>query len=491
MTSPASSAPTLKRDLGLRIAFAVVVGNVIGSGIFLKPGTIAAASGNFWLIITVWVLGGVLCLLGALCFAELATLYPRAGGMYVYLREAYGKLVAFLFGWTETVFGKPAAIGALAVAFVAKLNILLSPVDRPFLSANGQVGVAIAAIALLAWINILGVVWGGRMQLLTTIIKAGFLALVGVLPFLLIPFVSNAARFENYQTTVTPDNASLAAQMGTVLLAVMWAYNGWHGITPLAEEVRQPQRNLPIALFGGIGILIVLYVTANFAYHGVLSMDEMKAAGQDAAENTLLRLLGPWGSAAMSAVIMCSVFGAINSNLLQAPRVTYAMGRDQVFFRGLGQVHANYRTPVAAIVLMAGMAIGLVLAAALSKSLVQGVDARAFSAEIVRRIIQSLQDGSIFDLLTNFVIFSASIFYVLAVTAVVVLRWRQPESERPYRTWGYPITPILFLGVYCWFLDQVLRSNPLESYVGLAFIAIGVPFYFGYRLWNADSAGTK
>ena len=480
-----SSQPTLKRDLGLTIAIAVVVGNVIGSGIFLKPGTIAADGGRFGLIISVWVLGGILCFLGALCFAELATLLPRAGGMYVYLREAYGKLPAFLFGWTETIFGKPAAIGALAVAFVGKLNGLLSSGDSEVLSRNAQVAVAVAAIVVLAWVNILGVVWGGRMQLLTTIIKAGFLALVGVLPFVLIPFMSGAVQFDNYQTTVEPQQATLAAQVGTVLLAVMWAYNGWHGITPLAEEVREPQRNLPLSLFVGISILIVLYVTANFAYHGVLSMQEMKEAGQDAAEATLFRLLGPMGSAAISAVIMCSVFGAINSNLLQAPRVSYAMGRDRVFFRTLGQVHGNYRTPLPAIVLMAGMAIVLVVSAAFAKSLAQGITTADFSWEISRRIVGSLKDGSIFDLLTNFVIFSASIFYVLAVAAVIVLRSRLPDADRPYRTWGYPVTPLLFLLVYAWFLYQVFFSNPLESLVGLVFIAVGVPFFFGYRRWVA------
>jgi len=469
----------LKRELGARIAIAVVVGDVIGSGIFLKPGNIAADGGSFGLILGVWVLGGVLCVLGALCFAELATMFPEAGGLYVYMREAYGRLVAFLFGWTEVIFGKPAAIGALAVAFVGSLRLALKLELSPWV----EVSLATCLIVFLAWVNILGVLWGGRMQLLTTVVKAGFLGLVGLLPFLLLPFVAESVHLSNYATTVEPRQTTLATQVGAILLAVMWAYNGWHGITPLSEEIREPQRNIPLALFAGIGILIVLYVGANIAYHGVLTMGEMKAAGNHAAEEMLHRLLGPAGLTAMSLVIMCSTFGAINSNLLQAPRVSFAMGRDSVFFRALGQVHATFRTPVPAIVLMAAMAILLVVLAALAKWLVRDMQVDSQARELLPRIMLGLKNGTIFDLLTNFVIFSASIFYMLGVLAVLVLRVRRPDAQRPYRTWGYPLTPILFLLVYAWFLVQVYASNAVESRTGVLLIACGVPVYFAYQSW--------
>jgi len=472
----------LKRSLGPVIAIAAVVGNVIGSGIFLKPGTIAADGGRFDLIILVWVFGGVLCLLGALCFAELAAMFPQAGGIYVYLREAYGKLFAFLFGWTQVVFLMPAAIGALAVAFVGKFSLAF---NRE-LSAWEQVGMATVLIVGLAWINIMGVLWGGRMQLITTIIKAGFLGVVAVLPFALVGVVPGSLDVTNYTTTVTANDPSMAVQIGSVLLAVMWAYNGWHSLTSLGEEVRQPQRNIPLALFVGIGILIVLYVIANFAYHGVLSMQQMKAAGPDAAEHMLDRLLGRWGIAAMSTVIMCSTFGAINANLLNAPRVIFAMGRDRQLFQGLGKVHTRFRTPLAAIVMLAVMAIGLIVAVMISKHLVRGVNADVLEFEIARKIVTSLQDDSIFDLLTNFVIFSASIFYALTVLAVFVLRFRRPQTNRPYRTWGYPFTPIAFLAVYTWFLCQVYRSQELESRVGLLLIAAGIPVFFISRWWSRD-----
>jgi APA family basic amino acid/polyamine antiporter len=470
----------LKRSLGPGIAIAVVVGNVIGSGIFLKPGTIAADGGRFDLIILVWVFGGLLCLLGALCFAELAAMYPQAGGIYVYLREAYGKLFAFLFGWTEVIFGKPAAIGALAVAFAGKFALAF---NRE-LSAWEQVAMASVLIGSLAWVNIMGVLWGGRMQVLTTVIKAGFLGVLAVLPFALAGFTERSLDTTNYGTVVTANESSMAVQIGAVLLAVMWAYNGWHGLTSLAEEVREPQRNIPLSLFAGIGILIALYVSANVAYHGVLSMQEMKAAGPDAAEHMLDRLLGRWGVLAMSAVIMCSTFGAINVNLLNAPRIIFAMGRDRLLFRGLGKVHAGYHTPVAAIVVMALMSTSLIVVVMIAKHLAQDADPGALQSEIARRIVGSLQDDSIFDLLTNFVIFSASIFYALTVLAVLVLRFRQPQTNRPYRTWGYPLTPVLFLGVYTWFLVQVYSSRELESRVGLLLIGMGIPVFFIGHWWK-------
>ena len=488
--TPSTAEPPrgLVRALGPWIATAVVVGNVIGSGIFLKPGNIAGESGQFGVIIAVWLFGGLLCILGGLCFAELATMYPQAGGLYVYLREAFGRPVAFLFGWTEVFFGKPASIGALSAAFVGSFSLALGGILSPTI----QVVLAIGLIVMVASVNIAGVLWGGRLQLVVTVVKAAFLALVAIVPFILIPFMSDTIDVANYSTTVAARQSGLAAQVGVVLLAVMWAYNGWHGVTPLAEEVRDPHRNIPLALFLGIGILISLYIAANFAYHGVLSMSEMKAAGDHAAEEMLKKLFGQAGLAAMSAVIMCSTFGAINTNLLQAPRITFAMGRDKVFFHSLGSVHATFRTPTMAITVMAAMSIALILSVAVAKHTIAGTDAASVAAttddsgaatsqQLLPRVIASLRNDSIFKLLTNFVIFSASIFYMLGVLAVIVLRYRRPDRRRPYKTWGYPFVPTLFLVVYVWFMIQIYQSNPLESRTGLVFIALGVPVFFVYR----------
>lgn len=476
-TAPDSeSRPGLLRALGPGMAIAIVVGNVIGSGIFYKPGAIAAAVGDFPLIILTWVVGGGICILGALCFAELGVMLPRAGGLYVYLREAYGRPVAFLYGWTEFFFGKPASTGALAVAFVGAL----AEAAAWKLSITTGVMLSLALILALSWVNVIGVIWGGRVQAATTLVKAGFLGFVAVLPFILSAAGAPGADAANYRTTIVPTESTLATQFAAAMLAVMWAYNGWHGIAPVAEEVRNPERNIPLALFGGLGILIVLYVGANLAYHGVLSMSEMKAAGENAAQDMVRKLLLPSGSgvaqlgvALMSAVIMCSTLGAINSHFLETPRVAFAMGRDDVFFRGLGLVHVNYRTPAIAIIVLGLLSAGFVVGSAV---LVETVDS-----------LKQTQTG-VFKLLTGFVVFSASLFYMLAVLAVIVLRWRHPEWPRPYRTPGYPLVPVAYLAFYSWFLYYVYNGTPDSRFlanVGLALVALGIPVYYAWHAWAA------
>lgn len=461
----APQRPVLLRALGPGTATAIVVGNVIGAGIFYKPGTIAAEAGDFQLIVIAWVIGGAVCLLGALSFAELAVMLPQAGGIYVYLREAFGKPVAFLFGWSEFLFSRPASTGALSVAFISSLSTALGWRAESVGLTTFELSLALLLIAVMAWVNVMGVVWGGRVQSVTTLLKAGFLGIVGLSPFLLMIAGLYQIDFDNYTTTVTPRTESLGVRFGVVLLAVMWAYNGWHGITPVAEEIRDPQRNIPRALFAGVGILISLYLLANFAYHAILPMDQMAAAGTNASERAVGRMLGATGAVLMGTVIMCSTLGTVNSNLLISPRVPFAMGRDGVFFRQLGWVHVNYRTPAAAILVQATMAAVLVL--------VSGVLVKMGTIS---------RNNTVFDMLTDFVVFGASIFYLLAVVAVFVLRRKHPEWARPYRTWGYPVVPALFILFYLWFLTQVYIGKPFESQAGIALILIGFPVYwFGFR----------
>lgn len=444
------------------MAIAIVVGNVIGSGIFAKPGKIAADGGDFPLIISAWVVGGLICILGALCYAELSAMLPRAGGTYVYLREAYGRPLAFLFGYTDFLFARPASAGALSVIFVGSLSKVI---EQPF-NPVWQVSLCLLLIFFLGWVNIVGVIWGGRMQGATTLLKAGFLSLVAALPVIVWLMGRDAGSFANYSTTVTPAESGLSSRFALVLLAIMWAYNGWDQITPVAEEIREPQRNIPLAMFAGIGILIVLYVSANLAYHAVLSMQQVRAAGDHAAEEMVMALLGSGGSKLMSVGVMLSTFGAINSNMLLGPRVSFAMGRDDVFFRQLGRVHVNYRTPAIAIVVQMLMAAGLVIGSAVLVYAVEGYE-----------------DTTVFDLLTNYVIFSSSIFFVLTVVSVFILRRTHPEWERPYRTWGYPVVPAVYVAFYVWFLFNVYRSEPTEANIGLGLIALGLPIYYGWRAW--------
>jgi len=484
------SRPGLLRVLGPGMAIAIVVGNVIGSGIFAKPGRIAADAGDFGLIISAWIAAGVICLMGALCFAELAVMLPRAGGLYVYLREAYGRPVAFLFGWSEFLFGRPASVGALSVLCVGSLakSIRWNP------GTSEQILVAVLLIVGMAWVNIVGAIWGGRMQGATTIVKAGFVALVAALPFVLMGMGRSGVVAANYSSTVIPVQTTTAGRFAIVLLSVMWAYNGWHGITPVAEEIRDPQRNIPRALFGGIGLLIVLYVSANIAYYGVLPMERIAAAGDHAAEAVVKSLLGSNGSTIMSLGVVVSTLGAINSNMLLGPRVSFAMGRDDVFFRQLGRVHVNYRTPAVAIAVQGVMAVVLILSAAawVNTNRPPAVDqspmasnAAPVPSQQTAPVQRPKTVSGVFEMLTNFVVFSASIFYVLAVAAVVVLRRSHPEWERPYRTFGYPVVPLAYLAFYVWFLYYVFHGKPAAAGIGIVLILAGLPCFYLWKQWAA------
>jgi APA family basic amino acid/polyamine antiporter len=456
-SSSDSNEGALPRVLGPFTAVAVVVGYVIGSGIYLKPGNIAADVGDFRIVIAAWVAGGVLCFLGALSFAELAAMMPRAGGLYVYLGAAFGRPIAFLFGWSEIVVLRPAALGALSTAFVGSFVKLLS---LEFGSV-GRAMLAVGVIASMAAVNVIGVAWGGRMQNVTTLIKVSCVALIAMLPLAMVPFGTSPVSVANFATTLTTmEDTSLAGRFGVALLAVMWAYNSWHQVTPVAEEIRDPQRSLPLALLAGVGILTVLYVSANVAYHSVLPMDRMAAAGDHAAEEFVRTLVGPVGSAVMSAVIMCSTLGTINAIMLVSPRIAFAMGRDGVFFQALGRVHDRFRTPATAILTLALMGSALV----------------ATSGLLVAHVA-AFKNKSLFAMLTDFVIFAASVFYVLGVLAVIVLRFKHPEWRRPYRTWGYPIVPLGFLAAYAWFLTEVYIGKPFEANAGLVLIGLGLPVY--------------
>ena len=476
---PTVGGASLLRALGPGIATAMVVGTVVGSGIFLKPGAIAHEAGRFELIIGAWIVGGFVCALGGLCLAELAAMLPQAGGIYVYLREAYGRSVAFLSGWSEFLFVRPAGIGALSVAFVGSLATALGwEID----TLSDQVTATVLALALIAmtgWVNVVGVIWGGRLQALTTVIKAVFLGALALLPLILLGVGFTAIEPGTFRSTIEPAQSTVTTQFAAALLAVMWAYNGWFAVTPVAEEVRNPNRNIPLAFFVGIGLVTLLYVSANFAYHGVLTMSEMAEAGEAVPQVMIAKLListsestARIGVGAISAVIMCSIFGTINASMLNGPRITFAMGRDGLFIRALAWVHSDYRTPVVAIAVQALMSALLLIGSAV---LVETVD--------------SLRDRSVFGMLTDYIVFSVGIFLSLAVLAVIVLRLKHPEWRRPYRTLGYPVVPLLYIAFYGWFLSQIYTAKPFEALVGVGLIALGLPVYIGRKVWAARAAG--
>ncbi|HUY90257.1 MAG TPA: amino acid permease [Pirellulales bacterium] len=434
----------LPRVLGPFDAMTVVVGGIIGSGIFLKPAYVAGQLHHFGLIIGVWIVMGLITLCGCLALAELAAMLPHAGGPYVYLREAYGRLPAFLWGWTEFWVIRTGSVGALASATAIYLAEL-APLTRV-----QQQGVAIGIVAALSLISILGTRWSAHLQNLTTVIKVGFLLALIVLPFALQE--QNTA----YLRPLLPEKVtwSLWPALGAAMIAVLWPYDGWINIAPVAEEIRNPQRNVPLALGLGMAIIIALYALANLAYHLSLPMDQV-ASSDKVAATMCSALMGEMGGKLFALGVLCSTFGATNSNLLTGPRIFFAMARDGLLPGAIRRIHGRFETPANAIAIQALWSIVLI--------------AVAFSWKE--------RPGDAFDALTDFVIFGGTIFYALAVGAVFVLRWKRPELERPYRTWGYPLTPALFLAMYSAVMVSLLSEKWVQSLGGSLLIGAGVLFY--------------
>jgi basic amino acid/polyamine antiporter, APA family len=439
MTTENSKSGTgeLPRVLGLFSIVGIVIGSVIGSGIFIVPAAVAAQVRAPLLMLAVWVAGGLLSFFGALSFAELGAAYPRAGGMYVYLREAYGSLVAFLFGWTLFLVIDSGSIATLAVAFSSKYLtyfFALSPV--------AQKGIAICLVAFLVGVNYLGVRWGALLQNVLMVIKVGAILAVTVLVFLFAH--GDTAHWTAPAEGGLPQN--LASAFGVALVAVLWAYKGWEMATYTAGEFKDPGRNIPRGFLLGTGIVILLYLSANLAYLYVFPASSIAQAPRIAAD-AMNAALGPVGAAAISFIILFSIAGAANGNVLTAPRVLFAMSRDGLFFNKLGEVHPRFLTPHTAI-----LAMGI------------------WSAVLCV--------SGTFEQFFPYVIFGWWIFFSLTIFAVLILRRTRPALPRPYRTWGYPVTPVLFVLSALYISASTLITQPLNALAGLGIILTGVPVYW-------------
>jgi amino acid transporter len=475
-----SSKPGLVRALGPLMATAVVIGTVIGSGVFKKPQAVAENVPYFGLAAGVWILTGLLAFLGALSLAEVAVLFPRAGGNYVFLREGYGRLGGFLWGWVEFCIIRSASIAALATIFAESLhdvlkNQAIQETLRLNLGSNPLGfwelrGLTMAVIVALALVNVRGVRWGGSLQLFITLVKIGSLIAIALLPFVILLLARSAsegaaAKPQTANLSPTwPDSFSAInlGGIGSAFLAVLWAYHGWMNIAPVAEEVTHPQRNIPLALLAGVATIIALYLGANLAYSLVIPRDEMAMLKETTvATEFSLRLLGPIGAALASAAVMISVFGALNGNLLVGPRLLYAMGEDRLAPPVLGAVHPRYHTPAVAILVMAGWAVLLVVGVAV---LTEGgvLDPKK----------------SHFDVLTDFAMFGAVIFETMAVLSIFVFRRRFPLAQRPYRCWGYPLTPAIYVILPAFILSNMFVNQRVEALTGVGFIALGVGVYY-------------
>ena len=455
-----SDSKGLRRDLGAWAATAVVVGSVIGSGIFLVPKTMILRVGSPEMVFSIWVVGGVLSLFGALSYAELAAAMPETGGEYAYLREAYGPIWGFLFGWTTFWVARGGSIATLATGFfyylanflpelervVFHVPVPLGPGGAPLEIRYGQFA-GVAVILFLAGVNYLGVRVGGGVQVATTIVKIGLIGGIVV-----IGLSSGQGHIENLSAGIP--SAGGIAGFFAALVAALWAYDGWNNVNMVAGEVRNPKRNLAVALIGGTLIVITVYLITNVAYFYVLPAADVASSDRVAAE-MMRRILGGHGAAAVSVAAMISIFAALNGSILSGARVPYALAHDGYFFRSVGKVNPKYQTPGVSILWLSAWS-----------SLV------ALSGR--------------YEQLFTYVIFASWLFYGMATASVIVLRIKRPDLVRPYRTLGYPWVPGLFVLASAALTISTLIDSPRESLMGLGLIFAGLPFYFYWKRRNSS-----
>jgi len=442
----------LKRSLGLFDSSMIMIGIVIGSGIFLTTGIMAEKLPSVSFLLLAWLFGGVITLMGALIYAELGAAMPEAGGQYVYLRKAYGPLTGFLYGWITFLVYMCGAIAGLGVAFseyfgrffpaFSTENILFS--SGWFSLSAGQV-LAVALILFLSFINYVGVVFGKLVQNAFTVIKIGT-----ILTFILFGIASgNGAQVDYSWNPMNYGLGQILAGFGIALVAVFWTFDGWNNLNYVAGEIKNPKKNLTRALVLGTVIISLLYLFVNFIYFKALPVGEM-AGKVTVAESASAVLFGRGATVLLTAAILVSVFGALNGSIFVGARVYYAMARDKLFFQKVGEVHPRFKTPSFAILIQAVWACFLALTGT-------------------------------FEQILTYVIFVSVIFWIAAAASVYTLRRKFPDLERPYKTWGYPYTPAVFILVSLGILINTLIESPLESLAGLGFILIGIPVYY---YWN-------
>jgi APA family basic amino acid/polyamine antiporter len=440
----------LARVLGLSDLVFIVLGTVIGSGIFLVPGPVLRQSGGrVRVALAVWVGGGVLAFLGALTYAELGAMQPDAGGIYVYLRDAFGRLPAFLFGWTMFFVIASGSVATLAVASTTYLGQLLP------LSPVGARIVSLGVIGALAALNIRGTRESARVQDWATAIKIGAIVLMSVALLALSGHASGAAGLTGASPAVAQPRPG-AAGVGVAMVAALWAYEGWPYVTFSAGETRDPQRTLPLGIAIGVAILVAIYLLANLAYVAALGAPAV-AQSDHVASDAMRVVLGPTASRALTVIVLISVCSAANAIILTAPRVFYAMASDGLFFRRLSEVHPRFGTPALAIAAMALWS--MVLAAT-----------------------------GTFEQLLTYVVFTAWIFYGLGALSVFVFRRTRPDVPRPFRVPGYPWTPALFVAAALGIVVSTLIGQPVRAAVGLAVVLAGLP---AYLIWRKGSRGAR
>jgi APA family basic amino acid/polyamine antiporter len=445
----------LIRGLGFIDAAAIVVGSMIGTGVFLKSAIMAQQVGSPSWVLLAWVLAGLLSLAGALSYAELGAMFPKAGGEYVYLREAYGDLTAFLNGWTRFWIAGPGTIAAYGVGAATFLEGAVG-----LHLVGGKAGMGIAFVLFFTALNCLQVSVGGRVQSFVTGVK--LLLMLGLI--LGVLFFSPQADTAHLGESSSAHAFSFSG-LGLAMLAALWAYDGWNNLPMAAGEVKQPEKNVPLSLILGVLVVMVVYCLINLGYFLALPLAEVLGANSSqnpgalpVATKAAMTFMGAAAVGAVSIAFVISALGAMNGSVLSNARVPYAMAQDGLFFRQLGLLSQRTRVPVVSI-------------------LVQAVIACVMAAL-----------GS-FDQLTNYVVFSSWIFYALVCAAVIVMRRKRPELARPYRVLCYPFVPILFVLVSVLLIVNTVWTLPADSAIGLVLIAAGIPVFHGMRKYWRRSEG--
>ncbi len=463
----------LVRGLGLTAAISVNVANIIGTGVFIKARVMTCNVGTPGMALMVWLVAGLLSLAGALTYAELLAMKPRAAGEYGIMRDAYGRASGFIYGWTQFAIARSASAAALAVGFAIFLNDLLrgslkhiyfsihlpSGFDVPF----GRLQlIALGAIAVTTLINCAAVSFSGKVATVLTSLKVLLLIGVGLGAF----FYSGGDWSHLSQTNVGGACEGVAATSGGVagfvaaMLGALWAYDGWNNITFMAGEVKRPERNLPLGLIISMFLVMGLYLLVNVSYYHVLTPTQVAnvAASSSVAAEVVRRLLGSIAVTLMAAGMMTSSFGALHASIMATARVPYAMARDRLFFQGLAKVSSHTHVPIRSLIVLAIWSGVLTLS------------------------------GS-YDTLTDSAIFALTLFYAFVAGAVFIFRRRMPDAPRPYRTWGYPVVPIVFLVVTAFLIGRTIWDSPKQSAIGLGLIALGFPVYLFFRHQESKTKG--
>jgi len=451
----ATSTPHLQRVLGVWSAASIVIGTVIGSGVFLVPSSMITKVGSVKMLFVVWVVAGILSLFGALTYAELAAAMPEAGGEYVYLNAAYGPFWGYLYGWTQFTVAKSGSIATLAAGFYTYLTVFLPALGQPVIVTPFMIGpnrtafeihygqlVAIGVILFLGAVNYIGVRVGGNLQVFVTGLK-----LLLIFAIIAVGLLSGKGDYSHFGQHI-PSLGGVAGFFAAMVSA-LWAYDGWNNVGMVSSEIRNPGRNLPRSLILGTMAVIATYLLVNIAYFYVLTPSEV-AGSERLASNMMGRLYGNKAAAAVSVAVLISIFAALNGSILTGSRVPYAMARDGLFFKTAAIVDPKFLTPGHSIILLSLWSSVVVL-------------------------------SGWYDDLYNFVIFGSWILYLMTAFSVFVLRRKRPDLVRPYRTVGYPVVPVLFILVAAFLLMSTFQTRPRESLMGLFLMALGVPFYYYWK----------